>query len=334
MPKSPFIQPSDLYEFNNKVLKKTGLSSSKGSTNSTFTGETPPPQTGTGTRQGQLKPNRLATNARHVMKWLVPEQPIVEMYINPEKVIYTHNKKISKQRTKGGFALQYWGEELIDLNISGTTGRSSIEGINVLMDVYRNEQLQFDPYALFLQAERDKAERNSFDNDIMGTLFGDIGDSVLGDAVNILTGSQTNSSQVSKSQKPTLASLAFTVELYWMGEVYRGFFENMVVTEDANQIGWFNYSIKFTATQKRGFRQNYFPWHVSPVHGSGPPKQRPYSFSTFGSLDASAPVGRKIGYGTAFQEISNAATENKRLKNQQLANEKVDPYMVSGEPLL
>lgn len=65
----------------------------------------------------------------------------IEMYLNPQNIQFSSRKHITETRTKGGFMIQYWGEDLDTINIQGTTGASGIEGINVLRDVYRSEQL-------------------------------------------------------------------------------------------------------------------------------------------------------------------------------------------------
>lgn len=87
-------------------------------------------------------------NARdRVRKLIVWELPsvgspgFVEMYINPNNIAITERKTITEQRTKGGYVIQYWGEELINVSIAGTTGDGGIEALNVLRDIYRNEQL-------------------------------------------------------------------------------------------------------------------------------------------------------------------------------------------------
>ncbi|TKP54045.1 hypothetical protein DVY53_14385, partial [Enterococcus faecalis] len=75
-------------------------------------------------KPGQLK--------RNIITWFVPQFGIVRMYVNPNSISYNHKKLLSKDRTKGGFTLQYWGEDLTTINLSGTTGSSGIEGINLL----------------------------------------------------------------------------------------------------------------------------------------------------------------------------------------------------------
>jgi hypothetical protein len=338
MPNRPFSGPGDPFEFANRIFN--GSNSSASDSNPTFTGATPPSQTGLGTRSFQIRPNRLAGNTRQVMKWLVPEQPIIEMFVNPERVVWSNTKKIAEQRTKGGYALQYWGEDLTSIDINGTTGRSGIEGINILFDIYRSEQLQFDPYALFLQAERDRIEQENFDNDLLGTFFGgdgalgDLGNGALGESVGILTGANQRQ-RANKRMKPTLASLAFSVEMFWAGEVYRGFFTKFTLTESAEKIGLFDYSMNFRATQKRGFRQNFFGWHKSPTHGIGRPDI--YSNSFVGFYDDPSPtvdVGRAVTNAeTAVQEIDRAASDALRAKNNEAGNEDVDSFNSDGESL-
>jgi len=241
---------------------------------------------GLGTRQGRLPNGRTAVFGRKMMHWLVPEGPIIQMYINPQQVRYNYSKNIENQRTKGGFVIQYWGEALTILDISGTTGTSGIEGINVLLDIYRNEQLAFDPHALFLAA---KQNQDTFVGDVFG-----IG-SALSSGDNFLdslAGASQEAMPQASNPAPTLASIASQVELYWSGEVWRGYFNSFSVTESATNVGMFDYEIKFTVTQKRGFRRNFFAWHRSAVSGpsnSDPLVGTPRSFNNLINGDISPP---------------------------------------------
>lgn len=271
MPLLP-LQPSDTFEAAGRILGSAAEAIG-------FSGTVPPTVTGLGTRQSRILNERPAVNTRKLMRWLVPEQPIVEMYINPQSVQYNYGKQIAEQRTKGGYVLQYWGENLTNLTIQGTTGTSGIEGINVLYDIYRNEQLMFDPYALFLQAQRDKQEQEellpSFEDNSVGGFISDVGALLLG-TDQAQTGLGTRS-------RPSLAAMAFSVELYWSGEVYRGFFKDFQVTESAQNLGLFDYTINYRVTQKRGFRQNFLGWHRSATNGpsnSNPIYGTPHSFGS------------------------------------------------------
>ena len=248
-----------------------------------------PSASGLGTRQGRLPNQRTATFNRKLMHWLVPEGPIIQMYINPQQVRYNYSKNIESQRTKGGFVIQYWGEALTTLDISGTTGTSGIEGINVLLDIYRNEQLAFDPYALYLAS---KQNQDTFAGDVFGV------GSALSSGENFLdalAGASQEAFPQTTKPAPTLASIASQVELYWSGEVWRGYFNSFSVTESAQNIGMFDYEISFTVTQKRGFRRNFFAWHRSAVSGpsnSDPTVGTPHSFSNLVNAEPN-PVARQ-----------------------------------------
>lgn len=272
---------ADTFEKIGSVLDPTsvlGLNSNSSNSRSLNTSK------GGQTRQSQIPANRMATVRRQMMRFIAPEQPIVDMYVNPKSVQYKYGKLINKTRTKGGYALQYWGEEMPNLLVQGTTGTSGIEGVNVLLDVYRNEQLMFDPYAIMLEAARDKAEQESFDNELFGNggILGLEGGTLgaLNEAASMASdflSSAQNRNILNSRNKPTLASMAFTVEIYWCGEVYRGFFEDFSFTESVDHLGIFEYTFNFKVTQKRGFRTNYLAWHKSPTNGpsnwsaGGPP---------------------------------------------------------------
>lgn len=250
-----------------------------------------PSADGNGLPYTKVPNNNDATLRRNIITWFVPQFGIVRMYVNPHNISYADRKIISKDRTKGGYTLQYWGEELTVLNISGTTGSSGIEGINVLHEVYRAEQYAFDAVGLSLAANNAAA-------DVANNLIGGIGGG-LGQAVNGLlpSGSQTNASSAAAlgsgllggilgldspnnnlSQKniPSLAQLAFTVEMFYNGWVYRGYFENFTLNERADSFA-LEYTMNFVATQRRGYRTNYFPFHKNPSQPSD--YNTPYSFS-------------------------------------------------------
>lgn len=298
----PPAQPTDLFDIAGQFLGDAPQRADG------FAVDAVPGTSGYGTRQSRVSDFRPAINARNIMHWLVPEGPIVQMYINPQNVSYNYKKNISNQRTKGGYVLQYWGEELTTLNIGGTTGTSGIEGINVLHDIYRNEQLAFDPFALFLAA---KLDQDTFGAGIISGAAGDFvnsiasGDNFLSSFLGASEGEQPASAQ----QPPTLASLAFTVELYWSGEVYRGYFTDFIVKESVDQLGLFNYDINFTVTQKRGFRQNFLGWHRSATAGpsnSDPQLGRPYSFGSLVSGDLATPRRENASNNGLLETVGGA----------------------------
>jgi hypothetical protein len=278
-----------------------------------FATSPPPSKSGFGIRQSRVPSMRDGRLVRNMIRWFVPETGIVEMYINPQSITYTDKKHLSTPvRTKGGYILQYWGEQLGALAIQGTTGSSGIEGINVLYDVYRAEQLAFDPYALALAAKNDDQDNKLSDvldlpsSSIAGTLLGageaigrTAADTVFDTVKNIIdTGSPT-----ATRQKPTLASLAFSVEMYWSGWVFRGFFNDFVLNEKANELGLFDYTMNFTYTQRRGIRYNFMPWHRSATDGpsdTDPVYGRPYSYDSSIDLAAKNYVGNVIAPSTTI----------------------------------
>lgn len=212
--------------------------------------------------------NKAKYGVRRMMKWLVPERGIVEMYINPQNIQINQTKAISSQRTKGGFVIQYWGEDLIEITISGHTGTSGIEGINVLNDIYRGEQVAFDIIALEQAAKLQEEEDNYINVAIPG----------LSEVNDFLDTIEETPNRLIEIPIPTLGYYATSIEMYWMGEVYRGFFKTFSVTEDVNTLGLFNYNISFAATQRRGFRRNYMPWHKTPQAGPSDHNTIPFTY--------------------------------------------------------
>lgn len=206
---------------------------------------------GNGLPSSKVDNNRPSQLKRNIISWFIPEFGIVKMYVNPSNITYHNKKFITKDKTKGGFTLQYWGEDLTSIKLTGTTGSSGIEGINTLHEIYRAEQYAFDGTGLAIAANNSSA-------DLASNLIGNIGGTILGM-------DQTNSA-LTQRNIPSLAQLAFTVEMYYNGWVYRGFFEDMTINEKAADF-LIDYSITFTATQRRGYRTNYFPWSRSAKDG-------------------------------------------------------------------
>lgn len=216
---------------------------------------------------------------RNLISWFVPEYGTVQMFINPNNITYDHKKVITKDRTKGGYTLQYWGEDLTQLKLSGTTGSAGVEGINVLYEVYRAEQLAFDAIGQSLIAIN---AANGANAQILGGIGGAIGLATgsavaggLGGSVGGLLGAGIamgvfgtgTYSSLAPRNITSLATLAFQVEMYYTGWVYRGFFENMTVRESAEHLGTMEYDLTFTTTQRRGYRLNTLPWQTSAIDG-------------------------------------------------------------------
>ena len=234
---------------------------------------------GNGLPYNKVPSNKQGQQKRNIMTWFIPQFGIVRMFVNPASISYVNKKLITKDRTKGGYTLQYWGEDLTTINISGTTGSSGIEGINVLYEMYRAEQYAFDSVGLTLAA-------NNVNNDLShnlingaASLFGGSQTTQAGTAglLGGILGVDSPNNSLAAKNIPSLGQLAFTVEMFYNGWVYRGFFENMTINERADNF-LLEYQMTFTATQRRGYRSNYFPWTRSAKDG---PSQysTPNSFS-------------------------------------------------------
>ena len=213
---------------------------------------------------------------RDIAHWFVPGFGIVKMYINPSNITTNYSKMISKDRTKGGWTLQYWGENLTDMTLTGTTGSSGIEGIQVLYQIYRAEQYAFDSIGLSLAADNAiLGATNQILDGVGGAVANAIGQSVGNQTVGGIIGSSLaqgimgadNMGTFAPRNIASLAQFAFGVELYYSGEISRGYFESFNVVERADNLGLFDYTIRFIVTQKRGYRVNQFPWQRSAISG-------------------------------------------------------------------
>lgn len=185
-----------------------------------------------------------------IMQWRLPNGSTVQMYINPENFQVRETKQITQTRTKGGFVIQYWGENLTQLTLSGTTGSSGVRGVEVLRDIYRAENRAFDLVAAQQrQLIENVATGLSLDQDISQAL-------------------QTAATQVEENNfllRPSLGSLAASLILFYQGLQWKGFFTEFTVTESVQKLGLFDYSMTFMATERRGKRKNFMPWHKEPL---------------------------------------------------------------------
>lgn len=236
---------------------------------------------------------------RNIITWFVPQFGTVKMYVNPQGITYGHKKLINKDRTKGGYTLQYWGEELTTINITGTTGSSGIEGINALYEIYRAEQIAFDAVGLTLAGNNAAADlANNLVQGAGNLIAGAVGANVpgsgsaIGSALGGILGMSSPSNNLALQNIPSLAQLAFTVEMYYGGWVYRGFFDSMNVRERADNF-LLEYDLVFMATQRRGYRVNYFPWARSAKDGPSA-YTSPYSFSGVVTPPQTTPIVNPI----------------------------------------
>jgi hypothetical protein len=243
----------------------------------TLTGGTPILNGADNTLPAELVPNfRTGTLTRDIIHWFVPEFGIVKMYVNPANINYKMGKLINKDRTKGGFVLSYWGENLTTLAISGTTGSSGIEGIQVLEQIYRAEQYAFDAVGQTLAANSAAVGANAaIIGGIGSALSQTSGSAVGGGSFGGVLGSgvaqgifgANTFTALAPRNIPTLASLAFGVEMFYSGWIYRGYFEDFSFVESASNMGFFEYTLNFTATQRMGMRYNQFAYQRSAIDG-------------------------------------------------------------------
>lgn len=208
---------------------------------------------------------RTAEFKREMLTWRTPHLGYVQMYINPKSISIEDKKDLSTVRTKGGFVIQYAGESMTMISISGTTGSAGIEGINILESVFRSEQEAFEGVAI---AFEERLSAMQFDSVLNTVNLSQRFDLALG-AIDTLRG---NGRPV-----PTLASLATNIELFFQGVLYRGYFKSFRVTESSESAGIFNYDINFEAYGKQGVRRNFTAWHKQPFVPAAP-QANPYSF--------------------------------------------------------
>lgn len=225
---------------------------------------------------------------RQMLRWRVPLFGWVIMFLNPENITTVEGKDITPTRTKAGFILQYAGEKLTEITLRGTTGSAGMEGINILRNVYRAEQVAFSriadelertgPLAEFLQLSRGATGTDFFNS----PLFGAITERTVDIALNILS-----------QPFPTLSSLAANVELYFQGELYRGYFTGFTVEEAGADQGLFNYTLNYTAYARQGIRRNFMPWHRQPYNpiGASPGKPNPLSYNAAQDTNSNADLG-------------------------------------------
>lgn len=201
---------------------------------------------------GREQPNVPAFFQREMMAFRVPTIGTVEMYINPQNFVINSKKQITEVRTKGGYVMQYWGEHLDEIQISGTTGSSGIEGINILREIYRSEHQVFSSVGATMKAK--------LEGSLNALLANSLNQSSFGREVNKWL-------NLNVSTRPTLASIASAIELIFQGVMYKGYFTSFRVTERAEQPGIFEYDMQMKSYFRRGLRTNFLSFHRSPHHG-------------------------------------------------------------------
>lgn len=280
---------------------------------------------------GQTRPSGLAIGAfakdRKLIQWNIPSTGLVEMYINPQSLVIAEQKLIRETRTKGGYIIQYWGEALPQIDLSGTTGSGGIEGINVLRDIYRQEQIGFSDIISQLNSgflsnlfqttigAIQSLSTNPLANPLVSTanalstpdqFFKDVVTTV-GNVANVF---DSIGRAISSDQQliPTLAALATSVELWYDGVIYRGFFKEFRVEEKAEEPGIFRYAIKFTVTRRTGTRLNGFPWQRSVDFGPANSDIIPLTFGASTGITTSVAQAPPATANSAIPSVSRRQT--------------------------
>ncbi len=276
--------------------------------------------------------------ARETIKFLIPTnlksldgpgfRRSVPLYINPSTIQISHSKNISDTQTIGGFIIQYWGDRITILNITGSTGSGGIDAINILYSVYKSEQTEFQRLLLERQSEYKKkieeaqkeAEANGPSNALSAVdeiLFdGQITKNWNGVSETIeFFKSQIENAGFSDERKstsllPTLSSFAVSLEMYFQGKIYRGYIESMSITENASAPGLFDYNIQFKSLKEFGERKNFMPWHTNPRDESGKPKQKPTVGSSTGDYNLSFP------FDSAKKTVKTASSVSRVIDDQ------------------
>lgn len=240
---------------------------------------------------------------RKTIKFLVPRdllatktydssgRDIIPLYINPQSLNVNESKIITENLTKGGYMVQYWGERIIEIQASGTTGSGGAEAIEILRDIYRYEQLRFKQLMLERVNEINNVSSTELLESSSDISFGDglvsaldvltngtvsqLVDGVKGTVETIVDAFEgvNSNRKVRVELIPTIAAFAVSIDMYFQGERYRGFFTSFQRSETANELGHFTYTFNFKAIKKFGRRKNFMPWHRSPRGSDGEPIQ-------------------------------------------------------------
>jgi hypothetical protein len=232
---------------------------------------------GNGLPSSKILPLQIAVPRRNIGHWFVPDVGVINMYINPQSIQYSTAKIINTDRTKGGYNIQYWGEELMTITLNGHTGSSGVEGLNVLYEIYRAEQYLFDPIALTMASDNSITGLNDLVDSALGNLGG-FASSLASGTLGVL-GLDPASQNILPQNVPSLASMALGIEFYYSGWVFRGYFNSFSFNESVDKMGLFTYDIKFTVTQRRGYRTNNFAFQRSANYGPSNTNVIPLSFS-------------------------------------------------------
>jgi hypothetical protein len=283
------------------------------------------------------------TIKRDVMKFLIPTsifgiksdslagRKVIPLYIGPESFKINETKIIKETLTKGGFIVEYWGEQLPVISVTGGTGSGGILAIEILRSIYRNEQIQMEQLLLLRAREAEADSQFGLRNTDNATVRAGVRlafDALFENGLSeIQSGIKTTIDRIGEifdqsveentnpiELIPSLGAYAVSVDLYFQGLKYRGFFTNFNVNESATEPGLFTYDFSFKVLKRSGKRSNFMPWHRNPFDENGEART------------ASIPIE-----GARVDELSYAATYN--LNNSAIAGEPTSTFSQAESPL-
>jgi hypothetical protein len=261
--------------------------------------------------------------SRQVMWFLLPrdlkalvsdsgnDRDHVPIYINPQSIDIKENKLVNHSLAKGGYIVQYWGEELPIMAVSGTTGSGGIEAINILRNIYRYEQLAMKRILVrraqnFAENSTNSREDTSSATTLAGLasaadgLFSGIASNIKSGAESAVEGFTNAYNGISEDNKkvgliPSLGAFAVSMDIFFQGCKYRGFFKEFSVQESADRPGLFDYSFTFMVTRKTGVRKNFMPWHRNPTRLGGFPRTASIPIAGAATNELSFPTNAEYG---------------------------------------
>lgn len=275
---------------------------------------------------------------RQTMKFLVPisvfgiksntlsGRELIPCYINPQSFKISESKLLRKTFTKGGYYIEYWGEELPKISVSGITGSGGIEAIEILRSIYRNEQIQMEELLLNRASQISSQSSSALNNTnslpsgaltAIDTLFGNAASEIINGTASIID-KITDIFDGEEAEQPepvtlipSLGTFAVAIDLYMQGIKYRGFFTRFDFGESADSAGHFDYSFEFEVLRISGKRRNFMPWHRSPYDSSG--KAIEASIPTSGSMiqELSYPVDL-----STYNSIANVSATSEFSESQ------------------
>ncbi len=220
------------------------------------------------------KAGRTYSYRRRRILWEVPNKGyFVEMYLNPQNIDIRSQKIITQMRTKGGYMIQHWGEELDEITFQGHTGANGIEGIDALKDVYRaenkrNESIYKTIQDIFRTKDRQEFQTVEEITNAIGRVLGTENQTFGGlfKGQDLIGSGKVNLEAFLKGREyvKSLAQRAAGVVCHYQGISYKGYFRSFSVNETTQRQGIFSYTMVFRVTETIGKRSSWMPW--SKVH--------------------------------------------------------------------